>query len=66
MNVIVNGSRREIAEGTTAAALLLSLGLADARVVVEVNGAIVATPGQEMTVLAGGDRVEIVRLVGGG
>ncbi len=66
MNVIVNGNGRDLPAGTSLAGLLESLGLAGARVVVEVNGAVIGRPRHASTAVREGDRVEIVRLVGGG
>lgn len=66
MEIIVNGEAREVPDGVTTTALLELLGLQDARIAVEVNLEIVprSTFGQHK--LAPGDRVEVVRAIGGG
>ncbi len=66
MNVTVNGVPRELPEAMTLPSLLESLGLRPGNVVVERNGEAL-TPGEaRTTVLADGDRLEIVRAVAGG
>ncbi len=66
MTVRLNGQERECPEGTSIAALLQALGLSAARVAVERNGAIVSRDRFSDTVLAEGDRLEVVQFVGGG
>lgn len=66
MRVVVNGTPREIAGGTTVTGLLAALDLAEAPVVVERNGSIVRRAEQPATALCDADRLEIVRLVAGG
>jgi thiamine biosynthesis protein ThiS len=64
--ILVNGESREIAPGLTVADLLGSLGLADRRVAVAVNRAVVPRSTHAARALASGDRVEILEAVGGG
>jgi len=66
VTVVVNGEPRPVDAGTTLGALLVSLGVQPATVVVERNGQIVARDAFGRTVLAEGDRLEVVRFVGGG
>lgn len=66
IDVDVNGALRRIAAGTTVAALLAELGLADRRVAVERNREVVPRAEHARTVLAAGDRLEVVTFVGGG
>lgn len=66
MRLRVNGQDREVPEGETLAHLLSSLELPTGRVAVERNGDIVPRDRFEGTVLAVGDRLEIVQFVGGG
>jgi sulfur carrier protein len=66
MNVQVNGQGREIAAGSTIAELLGDLGVTQPHVAVEVNLEVVPRAEHRETVLADGDRVEVVTLVGGG
>jgi sulfur carrier protein len=66
MQITVNGETQDIEEGATAADLIDLLGLTEQRVAVEVNLEIV--PRSEYTAhrLHSGDRIEIVRAIGGG
>lgn len=66
MNVSVNGETRELAEGLTVWGLLEALNLHPRRVAVERNRRIVRRGEFADTVLAAGDALEIVTLVGGG
>lgn len=66
MRVQVNGEPRELAQGSTVAALLASLGLADRPVAVERNAEIVPRAAHATTELHEGDRLELVQFVGGG
>jgi len=66
VKVEVNGEERELARGTTVAALLRSLGLTPAQAAVERNGRLVPRAEHERTLLEAGDRIEVVTLVGGG
>lgn len=66
MVVSVNGRERELPDGTTIRALLVSLGLGGKPVAVEVNRELAPRATHGDRVLAAGDRVEIVTLVGGG
>ena len=66
MKVLVNGEPREIAGGSTVAALLATLDLAGRRLAVEVNGDIVPRSRHAQAVLQENDRVEIVHAIGGG
>lgn len=62
----VNGTERPWQPGLTVGALLASLSLAPAAVVVERNGSILPREGLEESPLAAGDMVELVHFVGGG
>ncbi len=66
MNIELNGQVRPLQPHTTIAALLLEEGLAQRRVAVEVNGAIVPRGAHAEHALRDGDRVEIVHALGGG
>ncbi len=66
MEIIVNGQPRQVADGTTVAALLDSLKLSGSYVAVEVNLEVVPHQRYGERCLAPGDRLEIVTLVGGG
>ncbi len=66
MKAVVNGEARELPEGMTLAQLIESLGLKGMRLAVEVNGDIVPKSAYEGFVIAEGDRIEVVRAIGGG
>jgi len=64
--ITVNGDPLPIAVGTTALAVVESLGLAGRPIAVEVNEAVVPRARLADCMLEAGDRLEIVTLVGGG
>ena len=64
--VVINGQTRTVVQGTTVAALIVELGLADRRVAVERNLEVVPRAQHASTLLAAGDRLELVTFVGGG
>jgi sulfur carrier protein len=66
VTVIVNGQSRELFEPATVAELLEKLGIPPRGVAVEVNLQIVPRVRHAEQVLADGDKLEIVTLVGGG
>lgn len=66
MKVFVNGDAREIEAGTTITALIAALGLGGGPVAVERNREVVPRAEHASTVLAEGDRLELVHFVGGG
>lgn len=66
MRVTVNGSGREVVEGTTVRGLIELLKLDGGPVAVERNGDVVPRAQHASTPLSEGDVVEIVHFVGGG
>jgi thiamine biosynthesis protein ThiS len=66
LEILVNGDRRTIGEGTTVRSLLHELSLPESRVAVERNRSLVRKTEFGSTSLAEGDRIEIVTFVGGG
>ena len=66
MEILLNGERRQVPEGATIALLVQELGLGRFSVAVERNQQVVPKDTHETTVLAAGDRIEVVTLVGGG
>jgi thiamine biosynthesis protein ThiS len=66
MNLYLNGEPASAPDGVTVAAFLESLGLPQKGVAVERNREIVPKSAYGETVLAAGDRIEIVQFVGGG
>ena len=66
MRVTVNGSPREVADGTTLVQLVEELGLHVGAVVVEHNGTALLRSEVTGATLADGDVLELVRAVAGG
>ncbi len=66
MLVQVNGKDRELVEGTTVAQLLEQLELDPRTLAVERNLQLVPRAEHAEAILAEGDRLEVVTLVGGG
>lgn len=66
MNIILNGTSHAIGDGVTVASLIDALGLTGQRLAVEVNGEIVPRGEHATHILREGDKVEIVRAIGGG
>ena len=64
--VLVNGAPQPFVEGETVASLLERRTATGFGVAVERNGAVVRRAEQAQTPVEPGDRIEIVRLVGGG
>ncbi|MGF1548564.1 MAG: sulfur carrier protein ThiS [Thiotrichales bacterium] len=66
MQILLNGEAHDLPDRITALALLEQQGLADRRVAVEINLEIIPRSAYAQTELRHGDRVEIVRAIGGG
>jgi sulfur carrier protein len=66
IDVVINGKSRTIPSNTTVEALIAELGFGDRRVAVERNREVVPRAQHATTVLADGDRLELVTFVGGG
>lgn len=66
MQIRVNGAPFELPEGSTVVDLLGMLDMAERRVAVEVNRAIVPRSQHPNHALTTDDRVEIVHAIGGG
>ena len=66
MEISVNGEKRSVAAALSVAELLRGMGLEGKRMAVERNGEIVPKSSHAATLLAEGDRIEIVIAVGGG
>lgn len=66
MRVTVNGTEREVADGTALAQLLQELGLQVGSVVVEHNGTALLRSEVLAAPLADGDVLELVKAVAGG
>jgi len=66
MRIVVNGTERELPTEASLLDLLQGLGLNPTALVVEHNGQVVAREDHGRLALGDGDRLEIVRFVGGG
>ena len=66
MKIIVNGEESTVEQGTTIAALLHRLDIPVAGTAVAIGDAIVSREVHDTRPLIDGDRVEIMRAIGGG
>jgi sulfur carrier protein len=66
IQIVVNGAPRRFERPLPVTELIASLALAGKKVAVERNGEIVPKSAHGSTVVADGDRLEIVAAVGGG
>ena len=64
--IILNGEQLEGAAGKTVTEILAENGFQDKMLAVEINGSIVTRRSWPETKLSDGDKVEVVRFVGGG
>ena len=66
MQIVLNGETREVAEGLSVEALVLTLADDPRGVAIERNLEIVPKAEHATTLLEDGDRLEVVQFVGGG
>lgn len=66
IDVVINGQPRTVNQGTSIAGLIGELGLSGRPVAVERNREVVPRALHASTLLAAGDRLEVVTFVGGG
>ncbi|MFN3214589.1 MAG: sulfur carrier protein ThiS [Henriciella sp.] len=66
MQIILNGERRDVADGMSIEALVLTLADDPRGVAIERNLEIVPKAEHATTLLQDGDRLEVVQFVGGG
>jgi len=66
MQIIVNGQPHKLAAATSITELLVSLGLDQRRIAVEVNKNVISQSKHSAFQLSDGDHVEIIQAVGGG
>ena len=66
MKIVVNGKEHEVAEGLSVDGLLVHLGVKREYTAVAVNREVTPKSAYAATLLREGDRVEIVRPMGGG
>ncbi len=64
--IVVNGKDVELEQAMSVNAYLEHIGLRGRRVAVAINSEVLHEDEYEKTVIAGGDRVEVVRPIGGG
>ena len=64
--LLLNGERREVADGVSLAQLVETLNLAPERIAIELNQSVVRRAEWAATELQESDRIEIVHFVGGG
>jgi sulfur carrier protein len=66
MEIKVNGETIEIEDGLAIGQLLAQLNIENRNLAIEYNGEFLDGEDLEKIVIAGGDKLEIVRFVGGG
>jgi thiamine biosynthesis protein ThiS len=66
MEIFLNGNSQQVEDGLNIAKLLKQLDLENKRLAVEINLEIVPRSQFDSYILSAGDRVEIVRAIGGG
>ncbi len=66
MNIIVNGESKNVDDNYSTEQLIVDMGLGGKRVALELNMAIVPRSNYAQTFVADGDKIEIVRAIGGG
>jgi len=66
MNILCNGNIREISPNTTLASLIKELQLNPDTVVAECDGRIIQRDEYDTLVLQEGNKLELIRFVGGG
>lgn len=66
MQILVNGQPKDIPAAQDVRALVLSLGLNPEGVAVALNAEVVPRSRQAQTLLTEGDKIEVIRAVGGG
>ena len=66
MRIQVNGESQEVPDGSSLEDLVEKLSLPPVRIAIELNRSVARRPDWATTILADGDRIEIVHFVGGG
>ena len=66
IEIVLNGEPRSVQATHTLAELVAELGLAGQAVALAINRHVVPRQRWDETLLAGGDKVDIVRAIGGG
>lgn len=66
MQIEINGTPHNVADGIVLSALVSDLSLAPERIAIELNREVVRRAAWVETVLREGDKIEVVHFVGGG
>ncbi len=66
MQIILNGSEKQVPDHASMATLLELIGVNPDQVVTEYNGSILAPQQYLTTFLTDGDKIELIQFVGGG
>ncbi len=66
LDITLNGAAETVSSGATMVDLLTTIGLPSEGVAVAVNGAVVPRALHALTAIENGDRIEVIRAVGGG
>ncbi|KHD08272.1 thiamine biosynthesis protein ThiS [Candidatus Thiomargarita nelsonii] len=66
MEIFLNGNSQQVEDGLNITSLIKQLDLENKRLAVEINLEIVPRSQFDSQILSAGDRVEIVRAIGGG
>ncbi len=66
MQIIINGEKREIRDGTSLAELIKELGLEGKVMAAAINMQIIKQDKWDDTLLSDGDKIELLDFVGGG
>jgi sulfur carrier protein len=66
MELVINGKTEQLPDGLTASQLIEHLGLENTRLAMEVNREIVPRSSFDSHYFSPGDKIEIVRAIGGG
>ena len=65
INILLNGEKHEV-QATTLSEMIRELGLEKRMIAIERNLEVVPKSAYDSTVLAEGDRIELVHMIGGG
>jgi thiamine biosynthesis protein ThiS len=66
MQIFINGEKRQVAENLNMSTLVRELDLEGKRIAIEVNEELIPRSTFDAYLLQPGDRIEIVRAIGGG
>ncbi|TLN00401.1 sulfur carrier protein ThiS [bacterium] len=66
MEITINGSKMETGGEQNLSSLLKGLGVDPEKTVAELNGEVIPKSAYGQTIVRGGDKIELIRFVGGG